>query len=472
MSDDRYDLHDLVRRDLERMELPPVRLWAPAIEERAPSTRRASLALPIALGLVLVTIVVALGLRLPSRDRNSNVATTPTPSATSTPVQIAIPPPPPSYAPKVQNRLPAQGQWALVLGSSPGNWGSTIVAVPVGAGADVPPQPLDLLWFSLSSGGDQPDADNLLREQLSPDGRRLVLSVGMEGPRIGLIVVDLVAGTITPLTTDPAFHDVSPAWNPKGDEIAFVRVASKPGGDPVRFQSPDAGLWVVRADGTGLRRLLAPENTSRKYLYSWNADGTAIAFSRPTGGTGFDQPYEMLELATGKITQLGTRLASITVTRGVGDWRAGSPAFVGAFTDEGRRRQYIVTAEGQLGEGTREVIASTPESTNVFTFFAARWRPGSNDLLFVRRSVPNPPGPATVLVWDATARTQREIVTVQNARVLAEWDPTGREIVYVEAGKTSATVKVVAADGANQRTVTSFGVAGTIDWTDLALVAF
>jgi dipeptidyl aminopeptidase/acylaminoacyl peptidase len=60
--------------------------------------------------------------------------------------------------------------------------------------------------------------------------------------------------------SDGAF-DVEPAWSPEGDRIAFAR---------------DALIYVMNADGTGLRKLTDGPDTKP----SWSPDGTRIAFVR------------------------------------------------------------------------------------------------------------------------------------------------------------------------------------------------
>jgi Tol biopolymer transport system component len=65
---------------------------------------------------------------------------------------------------------------------------------------------------------------------------------------------------ITPLTTGPGEH-TDPAWSPDGSRLAFANATT-------------GGIYVVNADGSGLRRLTtAGENPA------WSPDGSAIAFA-------------------------------------------------------------------------------------------------------------------------------------------------------------------------------------------------
>jgi Tol biopolymer transport system component len=83
----------------------------------------------------------------------------------------------------------------------------------------------------------------------APGGRELVFARAPTHGRLGLAVLDLDRGTVRALVDDA--HQ--PAWSHRGDLIAFSRRAA--GVD---------GVWVMRADGTGERRV---------------TDGTAPAFA-------------------------------------------------------------------------------------------------------------------------------------------------------------------------------------------------
>jgi Tol biopolymer transport system component len=61
-----------------------------------------------------------------------------------------------------------------------------------------------------------------------------------------------------------------PSWSPQGDLIAFT----------VLEQENKSSLWVVRADGTGTRRLTSDHNDTQA---SWMPDGRSLLFSREEG---------------------------------------------------------------------------------------------------------------------------------------------------------------------------------------------
>ena len=505
MSRDERDLHHLFRRDLGRIELPHPGAWQPSAAPPAHRWWERALAIPAAAGVIAAALLVAFVIQLVRGDlQQSARPSSPSPTLATQPAvaspssaPTATPTAPPSvlrsFAPvttagvTIASRLPATGQFALILtrsydqsptdpsqASGPARLPTTdaIRAVPLSARATTPKDTLSLLSFT--SAVQQPGltigTTNLLREQLSPDGRRLVLSVVVAGDaanaHAALVIVDLVAGTATPLVQDPKYNDDTPAWSPKGDAIAFVRASR--GGTPGQN---DASIWVVRADGSGLRRVLgpsanAPEATS---VLSWNGDGSRIGYSR-----GFeDSRYYVLDPVTGASSAIGDRFI---VGRGLGDWREGARAFAGAFMQGPHGGAQLIVTADQQGANADTVVTGSALDGNTF-FAQARWRPGSDDLLYVRTSVEGQTGTlvSSIYVTDAGpgGRAPREIRTVRFERVTAAWSPDGRDVVYLEGLGVAGSVHLIAPDGSNDRVAQAFGGApeGKMDWLDLAVLS-
>ncbi len=89
-----------------------------------------------------------------------------------------------------------------------------------------------------------PDADELFGEW-SPDGTSIVF-VREGDPKPGIYVVELSTGARTRLTRE--FGDGDPTWADDGASIVFARL-----GEAV----PIADIWIMRADGSGERELVA-----------------------------------------------------------------------------------------------------------------------------------------------------------------------------------------------------------------------
>lgn len=102
----------------------------------------------------------------------------------------------------------------------------------------------------------------------SPDGTRLVLRVATPKSK-GLAILDVDSGRLTPLTTNAV--DNLPRGSPVGDAIAFTT-----------NRDGDWAIYAIRPDGTGLTRLTnSPGNDAHA---AWSPDGKWIAFSSGRGG--------------------------------------------------------------------------------------------------------------------------------------------------------------------------------------------
>src|SRR5438093_6320715 len=270
-----------------------------------------------------------------------------------------------------------------------------------------------------------PDTNEIGRE-LSPDGRRLALSVGVvmgTALRYGLVVIDLESGAKRFLTTDAAFHDVSPAWSPDGTRIAFARWTT---GSTVA----DAGIWTIGPDGSGSRRVVAATSDGPMRVYGWTADGTAFGYGAARPGA----QYRLANPASN----------SQVVFRGYvtspGEWRAGTPAFVGAFANDPSEVAHLDVADAN-GAAQRTVLSAPDGSFG--NDVRPRWRPGADEFLYL---VPSSSGLAI-----ATVSGQIRGVPTRGAVVTADWQ-SAAEIVYLAQDSTSTvTIRVVGADGSQAR---------------------
>ena len=123
---------------------------------------------------------------------------------------------------------------------------------------------------------------------LSPDGRTLAFVSTRERHRANIWLLDLASRRVTKLTARPAIQgDTSkpdaflrPAWSPDGQWIAFSSDRNtewKGHGNGSGWEHvQELGIYVVRKDGTGLRRLSGEGLCAG--TPAWSPDGRRITF--------------------------------------------------------------------------------------------------------------------------------------------------------------------------------------------------
>jgi Tol biopolymer transport system component len=119
----------------------------------------------------------------------------------------------------------------------------------------------------------------------SPDGQRIAVVSVAHGftearnpSKLGLWVMNADGSNARRVAAKATSGE--PAWSPDGRRIAFRRYDRQPQvvpGRVVRSAGPSA-LFVVNADGSGLRRLT--RNAENLRWFAWSPDGRTIAFLR------------------------------------------------------------------------------------------------------------------------------------------------------------------------------------------------
>jgi hypothetical protein len=466
------------------------RLHLSRLDRRCLVLRSATFGPTLLVALLLVTSACA-----PQPAVLASPSTVPNPAVTASPTQPSTPAPSPSVGFSLENvkatalgRL--TGDAALIIRSSlpsdvTGRPGSgdmrELVVVPLDGG------PARIALSYRRRPGTLSDFESgpvVLARQLSADRRRVILddvdlprlpsATKINDPGQPLVIADLETGALRVLAiTGVGVDAVDSAWSPSGDSIAFAR---RPLGAP---RIGDDGVWLVGVDGSGLRRLTDPAPApGYTFVHGWTADGRAVAFSigvirpdAPAGVTPTGMDYRLVDVTTRAVRKLDGYIETVAP----GDWRVGSPAFVGTFTDDppdisvstthygGATR---VVAADAAGQSVRTIFEQSIDQYGRPRLYQARWHPTADKLLvFV-----NDPGQNSVKLIDLT--TGAVTVSGRGRAFRAEWAPSGDAMVLLVSTPPTAptSVTIRSLDGTQERDL----VPAAFEWVvlDLATVRY
>lgn len=252
-----------------------------------------------------------------------------------------------------------------------------VSTMPLPAAEAWKPEAADLLFASGRSGNSEvyllrageKEAKNLTRNPAgdnwpvwSPDGSRIAFQSNRQG---NLDVWTMKAdGSEQVQLTEDAEPDYLPAWSPDGKTILFTSWRKEKGEEK---RAPH--LYVMNADGTGERRLVAA-SLETSGGGTWSPDGKSIVYSRKEGENG-----ARLVIADSE----GKGERRLPKAAGEEDVYHGSPVFspdgrsLAFYSDDGKASALVVVNAD--GTGRRTVLAEGQS-------WYPRWSPDGRWLVF------------------------------------------------------------------------------------------
>jgi Tol biopolymer transport system component len=263
----------------------------------------------------------------------------------------------------------------------------------------------------------------------SPDGLWLALAEKPhedEPVRLSLATLEK-----TPLTSPPAdsLGDLSPELSPDGQQLAFVRAASR----SWAFQD----VWVQPVDQPQARRL-----TFEKYTYcsglAWTADGADLVFSTSNGFEGSGRILRV-PLAGGTpapLAGIGSDVAWPSVRAGRMVHMQFVPSPTGIWRIPGRR--------AWVGDRRPEKLIASRWNDSV-----PAYSPDGHRIAF------NSDRSGTMNIWvsDENGADPAQLTTFHSliGDMGAPWSPDGRRIVFTSKESGSWDVYVVDSEGGTPR---------------------
>jgi TolB protein len=272
----------------------------------------------------------------------------------------------------------------------------------------------------------------------SPDGRRIAFARRDKG--IGIYVVNVGTGRERRLTHETTQVSVM-AWSPDGRMIAFHRGYRPEGYEPQRAGPGD--IYVVRIDGSGLRRLTR-HGQAHYRPSAWSPDSRTFAITASQHG---NAEVYVIDVKGGDERRMTHRPGWDSVYGWSPDGRNLLVGGVGRGPNDtfGHRPEdlYVISADG----GPERNLTRSPESESG----GAAWSPDGRRIAFLRNY-----GHGVVQVMNADGSNVRDLRAITVPDQAPSWSPDGRQLAFT-GNLSRFEVHVINADGTKRRNLTPKG---------------
>lgn len=244
------------------------------------------------------------------------------------------------------------------------------------------------------------------------------------------VLLGAVAAAVSPALAPSA--GVAGSQAARGTLIAFESFGDTTGGPPgTAYRS---GVWVVRSDGSGLRRLTP--NSIGAAQPAWSPDGKRIVFVGSPAGDDF--AFDLYVMRAD-----GSGLRRLVKLRGgaeAPDWSPDGRTIV--FARYGASFLSDIYAVGAHGRGLRRLTGAPGDDTD------PAWTPDGRLIAFGSGRL----GSFHVYVMNPDGSGQRLLIRKRSGE--PAWSPDGRQIAYASARDGDPDIFVANADGSGERVLT------------------
>jgi Tol biopolymer transport system component len=232
----------------------------------------------------------------------------------------------------------------------------------------------------------------------------------------------------------------APAWSPDGRKLAFAMQLRGSAGVCDRAGACNAELFVINADGSGLRRLT--RNAVPDGNAAWSPDGRKVAFLSRRDGTGADvfvinadgsDQRNLTRKPGNEVAPAwspdGRAIVFSAVPPGQPLWVGGSRSASGPYRDV-----YVMNADGS----DQRNLTHTTDAEE----WAAGWSPDGRTIAFAAYDGQS----NRIFVINADGSGKRALTHELTPETFMSWSPDGRKIGFFDAG-----ISVVNTDGSGLR---------------------
>jgi Tol biopolymer transport system component len=227
----------------------------------------------------------------------------------------------------------------------------------------------------------------------------------------------------TRLTSSPEMWTWSSDWSPDGRQI----VVSRGQATPETVDNPDNALFIMNADGSGLRQLT--NMPGGEWYPAWSPDGGHIAFVSKT-----PQSQQIFTINTD-----GSGLQQLT--------KGPAPAYGPDWSPDGTRIVYNSNASGsdQLYIMKADGSHPAPITSRGNDNWGAAWSPDGKLIAF--NSLRN--GNSDIYVIHPDGSGEQQLTDDPAREFVPGWSPDGQHIVFLAQQETLFDIYVMNADGSN-----------------------